>query len=103
MYIIKTNFTCSMVHFLMWLLEKSISVVHSCLRVESNMAWVFFFFFFFFINLLILFIYLFSYFWLRWIFVAARRLSPVAASGGYSSLQCMGFSLQWLLVAEHGL
>ena len=25
-------------------------------------------------------------------------LSPVVASGGYSSLQCVGFSLQWLLL-----
>ena len=28
------------------------------------------------------------YFWLRWVSVAARRLSLVAASGGYSWLQC---------------
>ena len=40
------------------------------------------------------FIYLFIYFWLRWVFVAARGLSLVAVSGGYSSLRCMGFSLQ---------
>ena len=44
-----------------------------------------------------LFIYL-IYFWLRWVFVAVRRLSLVVASGGYSSLQCVGFSLQWLLL-----
>ena len=37
------------------------------------------------------FIYLFI-FWLRWVFVAAHRLSLVAASGGYSSLRCAGFS-----------
>ena len=45
---------------------------------------------FFFFNLF----YLFIYFWLRWVFVAAHRLSLVAAhrlslvaaSGGYSSL-----------------
>ena len=43
-------------------------------------------------------IYLFIYFWLRWVFVAARRLSLVAASGGYSSLRCAGFSLWWLLL-----
>ena len=36
-------------------------------------------------------------FWLRWVFVAAHRLSLVAASGGYSSLWCAGFSLRWLL------
>ena len=52
--------------------------------------------FFFLINLFILFI----HFWLRWVFVAARgcRLSLVAASGGYSWLQCMGFSLRWFLL-----
>ena len=31
---------------------------------------------------------------LRWVFVAACGLSLVAASGGYSSLLCVGFSLQ---------
>ena len=38
------------------------------------------------------------YFWLCWVFVAARGLSLVVASGGYSSLWCAGFSLQWLLL-----
>ena len=52
------------------------------------------FFFFFKINLFIYFI----YFWLRWVFVAARGLSLVAASGGYSSLRCARFSLRWLLL-----
>ena len=32
-------------------------------------------------------------FWLCWVFVAACRLSPVAASWGYSSLWYIGFSL----------
>ena len=40
----------------------------------------------------------FIYFWLRWVFVAARGLSLVAASGGYSLLRCVGFSLRWLLL-----
>ena len=44
---------------------------------------------FFFLNL-------FIYFWLCWVFVAVCGLSLVAVSGGYSSLQCMGFSLRWL-------
>ena len=35
-------------------------------------------------------------FWLWWVFVAAHRLSLVAASRGYSLLQLTGFSLQWL-------
>ena len=33
-------------------------------------------------------------FWLCWVFVAARGLSLVAASGGYSLLRCAGFSLR---------
>ena len=41
---------------------------------------------------------LFIYFWLCWVFVAERGLSLVAASGGYSSLRCTGFSLSWLLL-----
>ena len=47
--------------------------------------------------------YLFIYFWLSWVLVAARGLSLVAASRGYSSLQCAGFSLQWLLLLRSGL
>ena len=47
-----------------------------------------------------LFIYLFIYFWRRWVFVAAHRLSLVAGSGGYSSLQRVGFSLRWLLLLQ---
>ena len=46
----------------------------------------------------LIFVYLFIYFWLHWVFVAAHGLSLVAASGGYSSLWCMGFSLRWLLL-----
>ena len=45
-------------------------------------------------------IYLFIYFWLRWVFIAAHRLSLVAVSRGYSSLRCAGFSLQWLLLLQ---
>ena len=50
----------------------------------------------FFINL---FIFYFC-FWLHRVFVAARGLSLVAASGGYSSLRCVGFSLRWLLLLQ---
>ena len=49
------------------------------------------FFFFFLINL-------FIYFWLHWVFIAARGLFLVAVSRGYSSLWCTGFSLRWLLL-----
>ena len=48
-------------------------------------------------------IYFINLFLARWVFVAARGLSLVATNGGYSSLQCAGFSLRWLLVAENGL
>ena len=39
--------------------------------------------------------YLFIYFylWLCWVFVSVLGLSPVAASGGHSSLRCLGLSL----------
>ena len=50
--------------------------------------------FLFFLKLINLF-----YFWLHWVF-AARGLSLVAASGGYSSLRCAGFSLPWLLLLQ---
>ena len=43
-------------------------------------------------------------FWLHWVFIAVCGLSQVAASRGYSSLWCVGFSLRWLLfVVEHNL
>ena len=43
---------------------------------------------------------LFIYFWLHWVFIAVRRLSLVAASGGHSPSWCAGFSLQWLLLLQ---
>ena len=52
---------------------------------------------FFFLILFFKFIY-FIYFWLCWVFIAVCGLSLVGASGGYSPLRCMGFSLQWLLL-----
>ena len=36
-------------------------------------------------------------FWLHWAFVAASKLSLAAVSKGYSSLQCVAFSLRRLL------
>ena len=47
-----------------------------------------------------LFVCLFVCLWLRWVFVAAHGLSLVVASGGYSLLQCTGFSLWWLLLLQ---
>ena len=53
----------------------------------------------------------FIYFWLRWVFIAVHGLSLVVASGGYSSLQCAGFSccraralgVRASVVVAHGL
>ena len=53
--------------------------------------------FFFLINL---FIYSFINFWLRWVFVSVRGLSPVAASGGHPPLQCTGLPLSWPLLLQ---
>ena len=44
-------------------------------------------------TLKIFFVFIFS---LHWVFVAVRGLSLVAASRGYCSLRCAGFSLWWL-------
>ena len=41
---------------------------------------------------------LFIYFWLHRVFVALLRFSLVAGSRGCSLLQCMGFSMRWLLL-----
>ena len=46
--------------------------------------------------------YLFTYFWLLWVFIAVCGLSPVMVSRHYSSLPCAGFSLQWLLPRAPG-
>ena len=40
----------------------------------------------------------FIYFWLRWVFAAARGLSLGVESGGYSSLRCASFSLRSLFL-----
>ena len=61
------------------------------------LAYSFFFSFLFFFNKSI---YLFICLWLRWVFAAAPGLSLVAASRGYSSLRCAGFSLRWLLLSR---
>ena len=54
----------------------------------------------------VLFIYFFFYiyFWLCWVFVSVRGLSPVAASGGHSSSRCAGlFTIAASPVVEHRL
>ena len=50
------------------------------------------------------FIYLFIYFWVRWVFISVQGLSLVVASGGHSSSRCAGLLIVTAsLVAEHGL
>ena len=39
-------------------------------------------------------------FWLCWVFIAVCGLCLVAMSRNYSSLQCMGVSLWWLLLLQ---
>ena len=54
-----------------------------------------------FLNLFILFIY---YFWLRWVFIAARGLSLVVASRGLLFVVVHGLLIAVAsLVTEHGL
>ena len=71
--------------------HKSRDTADQKLKGQVGMKLPFFFFYEF-----IYFIYF--YFWLCWVFLPVRGLSLVAASGGYSSLRCVGFSLQWLLL-----
>ena len=51
-------------------------------------------------GVLLFFIYLFVYFWLRWVFGAAHRLPLLVASGGHSLLWCAGFSLRRPLLLQ---
>ena len=53
------------------------------------------------LSLFLRFIYLFTYFWLFWVFIAVLELSLVAVSRGCSSVQRAGFSLQWLLLLHN--
>ena len=61
-------------------------------KIDAIWAWGF--------SLYFIIIMLFIYFWLCWVFLAARGLSLVAGSGGYSSLWCAVSSLQWLLLLQ---
>ena len=61
---------------------------------DSFFSNVFYFYFYYILNLFISFI----YFGLCWVFITVHGLSLVAASEGYYSLQCAGFSLRWLLL-----
>ena len=58
-------------------------------------------FIYLFLNIIFCFVLFFNFFfWLCWVFVAVHRLSLVVASGGYSLLHCMGFSLRWLVLLQ---
>ena len=59
----------------------------------SLLTFAFFFFFFKGIPFFLFFIYLFIYFWLRWVLASVRGPSPVAACGGHSSSRCAGLPL----------
>ena len=51
------------------------------------------------VSFLFCFVFLFFFFfWLRWVFVAACRLSPVVLSGSFSSFQHTDFALRRLLL-----
>ena len=43
-------------------------------------------------------VFFFFNFWLSWVMIAVYRLSVIVMSEGYPLLQCMGFSLRWLLL-----
>ena len=60
------------------------------LHVFHHQEFLFVWFGFLFVCLFLFF--LFIYFWLCWVFVSVRGLSPVAASRGHSSSQCAGLS-----------
>ena len=75
--------------------DRPLSLSNMHLKFVHIFSWFdssFLFFFFNFLNF-----YLF-YFCLCWVFAGVPRLSLFAASGGYSSLWCVGFSLRWLLL-----
>ena len=45
--------------------------------------------------------FVFIYFWLRWVFVAARGFSLVVVRKGHFLLQCTGFSFCWLFLLQN--
>ena len=81
-------YTMTIVNTAVWQLQKSREFRLKVLITRGKKI--------FFLNLFII-IY---FFWLRWVFVAACRLSLVVASGGYSLLWGAGFSLPWLLLLQ---
>ena len=79
-----TTYNSNELAFHVFIIKRHVSAIISCLfnwlrPMRDTLVFVFFF-------------------WQRWVFVGACGLSLVAASGGYSSLRCAGFSLRWLLL-----
>ena len=73
-------------------------VIYCCITIAPQLIrknLLVFFLFFYFIYLFIFKIYLFIYFWLCWVFVSVRGLSPVAVRGP--------LTIAASLVAEHRL
>ena len=63
-----------------------------------------FYFIYFKSNLLFIYLFFYIYFWLCWVFISVRGLSPVAVSRGHSSLPCAGlFTIAASPVVEHRL
>ena len=90
-------------HTLISLVFKIISmrtVITILSRIESQRYSGTCFFCALFFSFFLIYLFLCIYFWLYWVFVAARGLSLVAASRGYSLLRCSGFSLWWLLLLQ---
>ena len=83
----------------------SLSSYWSAQRIKPSVKWIFstilLFSFALISAVIVLKINQFVYFWLCWVFIAALRLSLVAASRGYSSFQYEGFSSWWLLLVQN--
>ena len=80
----------------MWVLHLQLSCDFHLHAISFSIPSLSFFFFLFKKKI----IYLFILFWLHWVFVDACRLSLAGASGGCSSLRCVGFSLWCLLLLQ---
>ena len=71
-------------------LNKSREYIWTLVSLFVKLMYDYLFIYFLNVSLINLFIYI--HFWLCWVFVSVRGLSPVAASGGHSSSRCAGLS-----------
>ena len=88
-------YLCKLTLPIFFISPRGFELLSSVLSFQPEGLPLLFLFFFFFNKFIYLFIY---YFWLCWVFVSVRGLSPVAASGGHSSLRCTALSLSWPLL-----